>query len=576
LSALKINRDVVIVLAVFTLFVSSTTAWYFNPIVEEKTMEIVSIIETPFVVLQSDYVYLGSNKIVLTLELENSAISTQSTNIEIQALDSSGEIILDGEVEMIQNSTALNIPPGGTYMESFTFEKTGLRTELNVFMIILWWDTTQGVFTSGGGTSITPKAFIAYRSSDISGPKFPKYRLYDLDWSMTLQLNEPADQEVLMVRSAWNPASSMTDNALIILLTDQGYVDAYKYDSFSWNYARLGRVWKVAPIDMIRPFDCAYESLSGDAVLVYKDNSTDPSRDLVYQIWDGSGWTDPAYIDDPMGRKEYYWVTLESDPLTDEIAMIGVTSDGDVNCWVWDGSSWGSHYLLSTSVTDVGYEVASIAWEFNSGEAIAAVADGQYVKVARYAGSWSGMGSFSLVLNPNSMTPDINWVMLKPHRVSGSDRVMLMALDAGEKLYTRQWSGSSWLSLPELMDDKLQSGQSRCFDGDWMPTGTSFILFAGQFNTQLLSYKVWSPSGWNPSGAGSWSYYSGATDRQEWIQVRSNPKAEYPEVIVATVDASSNLVVTAWDGATLQDQTVITTESTLRYEAYELAFTYNP
>jgi hypothetical protein len=127
LSALKINRDVVIVLAVFTLFVSSTTAWYFNPIVEEKTMEIVSIIETPFVVLQSDYVYLGSNKIVLTLELENSAISTQSTNIEIQALDSSGEIILDGEVEMIQNSTALNIPPGGTYMESFTFEKTGLH-----------------------------------------------------------------------------------------------------------------------------------------------------------------------------------------------------------------------------------------------------------------------------------------------------------------------------------------------------------------------------------------------------------------------------------------------------------------
>ncbi len=58
--------------------------------------------------------------------------------------------------------------------------------------------------------------------------------------------------------------------------------------------------------------------------------------------------------------------------------------------------------------------------------------------------------------------------------------------------------------------------------------------------------------------------------------MRSNPKAEYPEVIVATVDSSNNLVVTAWDGATLQDQTVITTESTLRYEAYELAFTYNP
>jgi len=58
--------------------------------------------------------------------------------------------------------------------------------------------------------------------------------------------------------------------------------------------------------------------------------------------------------------------------------------------------------------------------------------------------------------------------------------------------------------------------------------------------------------------------------------VRSNPKGEYPEVMVATVDSSDNLVVTAWDGATLQDQTVITTETTTLYEAYELAFTYNP
>jgi hypothetical protein len=77
---LKVNRDVAIVLAVFTLFVSSTTAWYLIPIVEEKTREIVSIIETPFVVLQSDYVYLGNNKIVLTLELEKSAMPSPTTH----------------------------------------------------------------------------------------------------------------------------------------------------------------------------------------------------------------------------------------------------------------------------------------------------------------------------------------------------------------------------------------------------------------------------------------------------------------------------------------------------------------
>ncbi len=58
--------------------------------------------------------------------------------------------------------------------------------------------------------------------------------------------------------------------------------------------------------------------------------------------------------------------------------------------------------------------------------------------------------------------------------------------------------------------------------------------------------------------------------------MRSNPKAEYPEVIVATADSSNNLLMTTWDGATLQDQTVITTESTTLYEAYEIAFTHDP
>jgi len=59
----------------------------------------------------------------------------------------------------------------------------------------------------------------------------------------------------------------------------------------------------------------------------------------------------------------------------------------------------------------------------------------------------------------------------------------------------------------------------------------------------MLTKKIYitrsTPSGWNPSGAASWSYYSGATDKQERIQSRSNPKAKYTEVIVATMDSGA-------------------------------------
>lgn len=109
-----------------------------------------------------------------------------------------------------------------------------------------------------------------------------------------------------------------------------------------------------------------------------------------------------------------------------------------------------------------------------------------------------------------------------------------------------------------------------------MPTGASFILFAGQFNTQQLSYKVWTPSGWNPSGSGSWSLYGGATKKQSWIQVRSNHMDDNPQVVVGIVDGSNNLILTSWDGGHLRDQTVASTHSTRDYESFEIAFSFSP
>ena len=243
-----ISRDVIVVAAVVTLLVSSTAAWYFNPIVEEKTKEIVSIVETPFEVLQSDFIYQGENKVTLSLEIQNSAPTIQSTYIEVQALDSQGEIILDDGVELIQNSIAVDIPLEGTYVESFEFEKNGLKAELDVFLIILWWDTAQGVFTSGGGTSIPPKALVAFRGGTHKQLEYPKYRFYDVAWSDTHQLIDPADQEGRIVRMAWSTESSSTDNTLIVLMTDMSNIDAYNYDGFSWDHDRLGVSGKARPV----------------------------------------------------------------------------------------------------------------------------------------------------------------------------------------------------------------------------------------------------------------------------------------------------------------------------------------
>ncbi|HEX9915996.1 MAG TPA: hypothetical protein VGB32_13865, partial [Candidatus Bathyarchaeia archaeon] len=234
----KVTRDVIIAAAVATLMVSSTAAWYFNIITEPKTIEVVSITETPFVVLQSSFVYLGKMAVELTLELQNSAAVTQSTEIEIQALDASGEIILDdGGAPLIQYSEALNIAPGGTYLETFLFEKKSIRDELSVFLIILSGDTNvMSVFTSGGGTSIPPNALIGYSGGGLGGPAVPKYRFYDLVWSDEHMVPDTADSNIRLVRTVFNPTSGETDTAAMVVLSEQETLYIYTYDGFSWSF----------------------------------------------------------------------------------------------------------------------------------------------------------------------------------------------------------------------------------------------------------------------------------------------------------------------------------------------------
>ena len=567
----KVNRDVIIAAAVATLMVSSTAAWYFNIIVEPKTTEVVTITETPFVVLQSSFVYLGKMAVELTLELQNSAAVTQSTEIEIQALDASGEIMLDdGGAPLVQFSEALNVASGGTYYETFLFEKKSIRDELSVFLIILSGDPdVMSVFTSGGGTSIPSNALIGYSGGGLGGPAVPKYRFYDVGWSDEQMVPETADSNVRLVRTVFNPAAGETEKATIAVMSEMETLYIYTYDGFSWNFATIGKPWTTRPNDVARPFDVEYEGTSGRAVLVYENNGVDASKDLTYRIYDGSTMVHEGYIDDPAGKKDYYWVTLAHSPVpgSNEVALLGVTSDGYVSCWIWNGSTWTSFYRLSTSGTNVAYEAGSLAYEQSTGELLVAVAKQQTIATATYDGVWHTGSSVSFGSN------NVYWVVLKPD--PASDDVMLMGLDAGTDLYTTLWGGASWDSS-QLMDNRLYTTTTRCFDGDWMPSESTFLLVVGDYGVDALSYKTWDSESWTPSGLNTWEVYVGSTYRQWWIQVRGNMKNEYPYILVGSLDRMKQIYVTSWDGSALMEQTVMTTQSLTTYESFEVTFSYPP
>jgi len=126
------------------------------------------------------------------------------------------------------------------------------------------------------------------------------------------------------------------------------------------------------------------------------------------------------------------------------------------------------------------------------------------------------------------------------------------------------------------MDNRLGSISQRCFDGDWMPTGSTFLLVASDYRVNALSYKTWASGIWTPSGLHSWDIYSGGTNNQRWIQVAGNPKNGHPYILVGSLDTSKNMYVTSWDGSGFSEQTLATTTALTMYDSFRIAFSYPP
>ena len=106
------------------------------------------------------------------------------------------------------------------------------------------------------------------------------------------------------------------------------------WDGSSWGNPH---VFSLNGAKDYKCFDIAYESQSGDALVVGRYDATTTVR---YNIWDGSGWlhaqSQPAFT---LAGGELTLVTMASCPGNDEILIAVVTSLGEIQLVRWNGSA---------------------------------------------------------------------------------------------------------------------------------------------------------------------------------------------------------------------------------------------
>jgi flagellin-like protein len=325
-----------------------------------------------------------------------------------------------------------------------------------------------------------------------------------------------AGSPVRQVRSICSPENDRPEEKIVVTLSDDGYLDAYLFNGTSWSITNnIGQVWTSASSDGRRPFDVAYESQSGDALLVYGTTVASGTNDLAYRTWTReSGWSSEQYYDDAghSSKVTVTFVVLASDLNSDRIGMAYIeNTNNDANADVWNGLSWSNFTEITGTVAIATEECIAIASESVSGTFMAVAGEGQFIKWSRFTTSWSNVGVFDI--NSGATNP-MNWLKLASAQ---GNRLMLTSVDGASDLCTALWDGNSfgnrqWSTATESIGSMTAttSVSAMRFTAQASKSVTNILVYI-QTATASPAYRFGietSGSGYLPSG----TYVGGASN----------------------------------------------------------------
>ncbi len=449
-----------------------------------------------------------------------------------------------------------------------TSESRAFSVDVTLPRLQLYESGPYGAPRTNGSANHT--GMIVYASTTLSGANFPKYRLWGgSSWGSENEMAS-AGSSVRWVRVESNPLLARASETIAVTLSADGYLDAYVWDGSSWSFTgNLGFVGTTSAA--YRSYDLVYETQRGRALVIYGVDSLNGAQDLAYRVWNGSAWEPETFIDDPsIGTNIVVrHIRAAPNPLPDsnEIAIAFIDATGSRGkAMLWDGSSWGSQVNITDAISIITEEAIGVAYEQQSGAALAVAGIGTLVAYARFNGSaWSAPATVDI--NPGAAVTT-NWLMLKSN--PASDAVMILGVDGGSDLGTALWNGSAW-SGEVRHDGGLDGNAGRMADFAWGAAGSNGLMVWGT-TTSELAWKNYSlAAGWSGQTNAA---YGATTHRYVSLTTVPDPLPSEMRVLGAVSEVTTlDLGSITWNGSAFGgDQLAFTgTLPAITYESFGIA-----
>ena len=368
------------------------------------------------------------------------------------------------------------------------------------------------------------------------------------DWTAASKLKDTGS---VMEWMRHEISSANTNEEMVLTVSNAGQdVAVQRRDGGAWqlewsdsNSAAAQNTWKY------RLADIAYESLSGNALVVYGDGDSNPT----FKHWDGSNWSsaDNVFVTPP-GSQEIIWVELVSRPGHDDIALAYMDWNRRVFAVIWSGNTWDEANLVTLESSKVQHQYMrgyDIAYEGISGDLLACWSfensyDLSYATLAAGTSTWStGLShTFTGIDRPEyiKMVPD-----------PGSDRIAIIFNTNNQRqIEATIWNGSAMGDNKDNIVSDTYTGREPYGDevaaGAWLTSSHTFVLSYKRDTTAGYFYwHTWSPNnGWQSETAVTVN----GLDKIESVQATSVHNQN--KVVFALGDNDGNLRSLVYNGST--------------------------
>lgn len=251
----------------------------------------------------------------------------------------------------------------------------------------------------------------------------------------------------------------------------------------------------------------------------------------------GAGWSTPVVADSHTDVSK--WVVLRDCPTRSEFAMGGLDTSSNLRVGFWSGGSFGASTTATSDTGTYATRPFDLAYEQSSGHLLVAYWDSASAKVGYRTAATTTLSAQSTLTLPSST--QVSWVALVPK--TGSDEVMLLALNASNVLYACVWSGSAWGSVTTITS-AAASASHECFGGAYERTSGRFLLVYGKSTNAYATYRTY-------TGAGGWSSTASTptigSNGIYWVRLAARPGTN--EVLMGTMDNPGNVYGAHWSGS---------------------------